>query len=130
MKFKGGYNVLLEGKPTSEVKLLPEPTELYLPLKSRRFSFSDICVKDGQTVEDGDALATDPDNYSVPLLAPRGGTVRLDKEDGHIVLTDIKPPAEKVHTQAKDLPPIAQEMGTAGVKRNKLLVNWFQIKVN
>ena len=122
MKFKGGYNVLLKGRPTSEVKQLPEPKQLYLPLKTRRFSFSDICVKDGQSVADGDVLATDPDNYSVPLLAPRGGIVRLNKTDGHIVLTDIKPPAEKVHIPEKHPPHIVQEIGTAGIKRYKLLV--------
>ncbi len=121
MGFKGGYNILLQGRLSPIVKRLPEPKELYLPLHSRRFLFSDICVKDGQTVNDGDVLAKDPSNYSVPLLAPRGGKVELKKADGHIMLTDILPSAEKVHVPEKDLPHIVQEMGSAGMKRYKLL---------
>ncbi len=83
MKFRGGYNILLEGRPAAAVNRLPEPKEIYLPLCSRRFLFSDICVEDGQSVSDGDVLAKAPDNYAVPLLAPRGGTVKLYMVEGH-----------------------------------------------
>jgi Na(+)-translocating NADH:ubiquinone oxidoreductase A subunit len=121
MKLRGGYNILLAGRPDSAVKRLPEPKELYLPLQSRRFLFSDICVEDGQTVSDGDVLAKDPGNYAVPLLAPRGGTVKLKTVQGHIILADISPPMEKVHVPEKDLPHIVQKMGSAGIKRYKLL---------
>ncbi|MHC4394253.1 MAG: 4Fe-4S dicluster domain-containing protein [Planctomycetota bacterium] len=121
MKFRGGYNILLEGKPAAVVKRLPEPKELYLPLHSRRFLFSDVRVKDGQRVNDGDILAKDPENYAVPLLAPRGGIVNLTKADGHIVLTDIQRPAEKVHIPEKDLAHIVQSMGSSAIKRYKLL---------
>jgi len=41
--------------------------------------------------------------------------------EGHIVLTDASPPAEKIHVPEKDLPHIVQEMGAAGIKRYKLL---------
>jgi len=121
MKFKGGYNILLEGRPAAEVKRLIEPKELYIPLSSRRFSFSEVLVEQGQHVEDGDVLAKDPDNYGVPLLAARGGIVNVDKADGHIVLTDIFPPKGKTYVPEKDLPHIVKEMGTAGMKRHKLL---------
>ena len=121
MKFRGGYNILLQGRPDRVVKRLPEPKVLYLPLRSERLSFSDICVKEGQCVNDGDVLARDPSNYAVPLLAPRGGTVKLKRMEGHIVLTDVSPPAEKIHVPEKDLPHIVQEMGAAGIKRYKLL---------
>ena len=110
-----------QGRPASAVNRVPEPKQLYLPLHSRRFLFSDICVEDGQTVSDGDVLARDPDNYAVPLLAPRGGKVKLKSAEGYITLTDILPPAGKVHVPEKDLPHIVQEMGSAGMKRYKLL---------
>ena len=112
---------MLEGRPAGAVQRLPEPKEIYLPLRSHRFSFSDICVEDGQSVSDGDVLAKDPDNYSVPLLAPRGGVARLNKADGHIVLTDVLPPAEKVNIPEKDMPHILQAAGSLGPKRDKLL---------
>ena len=75
MRFRGGYNVLLKGRPDGAIKVMPEPKVLYMPLRSERFTFSDIHVKDGQKVNGGDSLAKDPDNYSVPMLAPRAGTV-------------------------------------------------------
>ena len=112
---------MLQGRPNGVVKRLPEPKVLYLPLRSRRFSFSDVCIEDDQRVNDGDVLAKDPNNHAVPLLAPRGGTVKLKRVENHIVLTDISPPAEKVHVPEKDLPHIVQEMGAAGIKRYKLL---------
>ncbi len=60
MKLKGGYNLLVQGKPRGSIKVMPEPDILYLPLQSRRFVFSEICVKDGQHVSKGDILAKDP----------------------------------------------------------------------
>ena len=121
MKLRGGYDVLLGGRPAAVVRRGGEPEELYLPLRSDRFLFSDVCVEDGQNVNDGDVLAKDPDSYAVPLLAPRGGKVNLNKAEGYIVLTDIKPPAEKVYVPEKDFPHVVQEMGSAGMKRYKLL---------
>jgi Na+-transporting NADH:ubiquinone oxidoreductase subunit NqrA len=121
MKLKGGYNVLLEGRPEDRVEVLPEPESLYLPLYSRRFSFNEICVEDGRQVSAGDIIARDSNNFAVPLLAPRGGTVKLKAAANHIVLTDISPPAEKVYIPEKASPHIVQEMGAAGIKRYKLL---------
>ena len=121
MKLKGGYNILLEGRPKGTVEVLPEPDALYLPLHSRRFSFDEVCVKDGQHVNTGDVIAKDPNNYAAPLLAPRGGTVKLKVAANHIVLTDISAPDKKVHIPEKDLPHIVEEIGTAGIKRYKLL---------
>ena len=89
MKFRGGYNILLKGRPDSAVSVMPEPKVLYLPLRSERFEFSDICVKDGQKVNGGDVLASDPNNHAVPLLAPRAGTVRLEQVENHIVIEDV-----------------------------------------
>jgi Na+-translocating ferredoxin:NAD+ oxidoreductase RnfC subunit len=85
----GGYNIFPRGRPSGSVKVLPEPEVLYLPLSSRRFEFEQICVKEGQSVNGGDILATDPANYAVPLLAPRAGTVRLKAAENHIVLEDV-----------------------------------------
>ncbi len=121
MKLRGGYNILLEGRPSPVVERLPEPKELYLPLRSRRFLFNEICVEDGQQVNAGDVIAKDPNNFALPLLAPRGGTIKLKTVANHVVLTDIFPPDKKVHIPEKHRPHIAQEVGTAGIKRYKLL---------
>ena len=112
---------MLDGRPKEMTIRLPEPKKLYLPLRSHRFQFSEICVEDGQSVNDGAVLAKDPENYEVPLLAPRGGKVKLNDVDGYIVLTDLQPPAEKARVPEKDLPHIVQKMGSAGMKRHKLL---------
>lgn len=89
MKLRGGYNVLLQGRPAGTIEVLDQPQVIQLPLGSSRFTFSQISVEDGQEVACGQVLATDPANYSVPLLAPWGGTVRLDAADGHIVLDQL-----------------------------------------
>ena len=119
MKHKGGYNLLLQGRPGYSVKILPEPEVLYMPLKSPRFHFTEICVKDGSHVDLGEVLAKDPDNYGIPLLASRSGTVRLDKVEGHIVLEDIIAYQKEPH-EFKHLPHIAHGMGTAEIKRLKM----------
>ena len=89
MKCQGGYNVVLAGRPTAAVTTPAEPDVLHLPLWSRRLTFSDLSVEDGRRVRAGEVLATDPDHYSAPLLAPRGGTVRLDQAERHVTLVDL-----------------------------------------
>jgi len=89
MKHPGGYNLSLAGRPSAQVDVLGDPAELHLPLRSRRFSFTDICVADGDVVSAGSVIARDPANHGVPLLAPRAGTVRTESKDGHIVLSDL-----------------------------------------
>ncbi len=122
MRFRGGYNILLKGRPDSAIEVMPEPKILCLPLRSRRFTFSEICVKDGQSVSGGDVLANDPNNYAVPLLAPRAGTVRLKAVEDHIVLEDTAQLEEHADIVGEELSHIEQEMGAAGIKRYKLLV--------
>ena len=121
MKFEGGYNILLQGKPEGIVKLMPEPEKLYLPLSSRRFAFSEICVEDGQRVSTGDVLAKDPGNHAVPLLAPRNGTVRLKAAENHVVLENISRDDKHIPVAREEPPHIVLEMGAAGIKRYKLL---------
>ncbi len=120
MKFRGGYNILLQGKPDRLIEELPESETLYLPLRSRRFEFSELRVKDGQRVNGGGVLARDPKNYSVPLLAPRAGIVQLNAAKGHIVLEDISK-TEFAYTERGELGHIVRQMGEAGIKRYKLL---------
>ena len=120
MRLRGGYNVLLQGKPDARIEVLPEPQKLVVPLSSRRFNFSEILVQDGQKVDGGDILAQDPENYNVPLLAPRAGIVRHDPEKKHIVLENISK-TEFAHAAQGDLPHIVREMGKAGINRHKLL---------
>lgn len=121
MKFKGGYNVLLKGRPDKTVKLLPDPDELCLPLKSKRFLFKELRVKEGQKVNPGDLLAEDPDNYDVPLLAPRAGKVRLGKVEGHIVIENVAKIEEQAEIEVDKAQHIDRKLGTAGIQRYKLL---------
>ncbi|MHC4867688.1 MAG: 4Fe-4S dicluster domain-containing protein, partial [Planctomycetota bacterium] len=114
-------NVLLAGRPGPEIQVLPEPQNLYLPLSSRRFNFGEICVKDGEKVSGGDVLAKDPDNHSVPLLAPRAGTVRLKAAENHIVLEDVALLEEHADMAQEELEHIRHEAGQAGVKRYQML---------
>ena len=100
---------------------MPEPKVLYLPLRSERFKFTDIRVKNGQKVTGGDVLASDPENYAVPLLAPRSGTVRLKAVEDHIVIEDAVQLEEHANIAAKEMLHVEQEMGAAGIKRYKLL---------
>jgi len=121
VKFRGGYNIQLKGKPAGTVTAMPEPHVLYLPLHSARFKFTDIKVTNGQKVSEGDTLATDPDNYAVPLLAPRAGVVRLTDVENHIVLEDTARLAEHADIAEKEMLHVERQMGESGIKRYKLL---------
>jgi Na+-transporting NADH:ubiquinone oxidoreductase subunit A len=100
---------------------MPEPKVLYLPLRSERFTFSDIQVKEGEKVQGGDVLAKDPDNHGVPLLAPRAGTVRLAAAENHVVLENIAQLEERADMVEEEMLHIEKEMGVGGIKRYKLL---------
>jgi len=91
---RGGYNVPVAGSPLAEIRELPVPDRLYLPLASRRFNFSDVRIGEGQRVACGDVLAVDPERFSIPLLAPYGGVVRLSEVEGHIVLDELDTSAD------------------------------------
>jgi Na+-transporting NADH:ubiquinone oxidoreductase subunit A len=121
IKLRGGYNVLLAGRPSAQVEVLPEPEVLYLPLRSRRFRFTERCVKEGQRVRPGQPLAKDPGNYWVPLLAPRAGTARLQAVDNHIVLEDITGEDEEPYDPREAAPHVPKGMGSVGMTRYKLL---------
>ena len=107
MRLRGGYDIPLAGRPSSDVRALPLPKQLFLPTGSRRFEFCDILVTEGQRVSAGDALATDPASWSVPLLAPAAGIVRLDELEGHIVIEVEEPGAAvtELGGHADDAPP-------------------------
>ncbi len=121
MRFRGGHNVLLQGRPDGTVQAMPEPERLFLPLQSERLRFSDLHVTEGQKVEAGDVLATDPDNFDVPLLAPRAGNVRLEKAKDHIVLEQIKGPPTQDELNGRDIQHVQREFGTAAAKRAALV---------
>lgn len=89
MKFVGGYDVPLEGKPSDEISSHSEPDVLYLPLFSRSFDYTALRVENGDSVTQGQILATDPVNFFTPLLAPLSGTVNLDKNERHITLENL-----------------------------------------
>ena len=80
MKLRGGYNINLAGRPDGRLESLPEPDVLSLPLDGPRLAFSRVLVTDGQPVRQGQALARDP-RLGLPLIAPRGGTLRHDGQN-------------------------------------------------
>lgn len=121
MKLRGGHNVYLTGRPSSSVEILPEPEELHLPLWSSRFAFTQLLVQEGQRIHAGEVLARDPANFSVPLLAPRGGTVRLTRHENHVTLEDTAKEPEEPYHPDEDAEHVPQDMGSAGMRRLKLL---------
>ena len=110
LKRQGGYNVPLAGRPASPTETLPEPDALFLPVESGRLTFTDPAVADGQTVRAGEVLARDPVHFDVPLLAPRGGTVRLDAVEGHVVLEDLAAPEAEQGEQGPPAPDPRQSL--------------------
>ena len=121
MRFRGGYNVLLQGRPEGIVKVMPEPEVLYLPLRSKRFLFRDLCVEEGQKVDAGAVLARDLDNHGVPLLAPRFGRVRLERVADHIVLEEVTKGQERGDVDQKEIQHVQRKRGPSGPSRYKLL---------
>lgn len=122
MGFRGGYNIQLHGRPEPTIKAMPEPRVLYLPLRSRRFAFSDLAVQNGQRVGLGEVLARDPGNYGVPLLAPRAGRVRLDVATGHIALDEIGKEQGHADLGLQEIQHVSRKADDADVKRHTLLM--------
>ncbi len=118
MKLRGGYNVPLAGRPGGSVDVLPDPDALHLPLASRRLRFSQVRVTDGQTVRPGEILAVDPDNYNVPMLAPRAGRVTITKTA--LILRDIADEQEEPY-KGDELNHAAAQAGPAAAVRQKLV---------
>lgn len=121
MNLRACLDIVLKGEPADTVEVLPEPKTLFLPLHSRRFSFSAVCVNEGQRVQPGAALATDPDNHSVPLLAPRAGTVRLETAQNHIILEDVAQEKEQQYEDLHGETHARRDGESLDVKRHKLL---------
>jgi Na+-transporting NADH:ubiquinone oxidoreductase subunit A len=121
MRLRGGCNVPLAGRPAAEVEPLATPDRLHLPLRSRRFRFTELCVEDGQPVRAGQALAADPSNFSVPLLAPLAGTVRLGLDDGHIRLEGTTDAPRSPHRAEAEKPPPGQGTDRSAEPRQRLL---------
>ncbi len=115
------FTTILEGKPDDSIEVLPEPDELIIPLRTTRFQFNDIAVKEGQDIEMGTVLARDEDNFSLPLLAPRGGIVRLEKVAGHIVLEKIKSKPEKCSAGPYAEAHIQKDDKTAKIRLRRLV---------
>jgi Na+-transporting NADH:ubiquinone oxidoreductase subunit NqrA len=122
MKLRGGYCIAIKGRPEGTIEPLPDPDRLLLPLRTPRLAFSQMCVADGQRVARGQVLARDMRSYGVPLLAPRGGTVRLDRHEGHIVLEDLADSEEHAAAIDSDEPLHAPpQHPTEQLLRRKLL---------
>lgn len=102
MTFDGGYNVMLEGAPSTGIAAYQKPEALYLPLFSDSLDFSLLQVEHGEAVTKGQILAKDPINYSVPLLAPMDGTVNLELAERHITLENLSSAKESTDKTAED----------------------------
>jgi len=120
MKPRGGYNVNLIGAPSLDVEKLAPPEMLCIPLHGRKLEFSELCVAEGDTVTPGQALATAPLSFSVPLVAPCGGTVSLSKLDGHIVMENLNCPAQPA-SDPETPAHVPYDSGKAAEKRRKLV---------
>ena len=121
--FRGGYKIHFHGRPGGLVTEPDRPKAFYLPLRSRLFQFSTLCVKDGQSVALGEVLARDPEQYDLPLLSPCGGRVDLAKTPGHITLEASSDAAATDGPGPADAPleHIEKKLGASGLKRYKLL---------
>ena len=120
MKPRGGYNVNLIGAPAGGVEKLAPPEKLCIPLSSRKLNFSELRVADGDSVDSGQAMAVDPEAFSVPLLAPCGGTVHLAQLDGHIVIDNLNCPPDPTHDP--DVPAhVPYDPGQVAEKCRKLV---------
>lgn len=102
MKFNGGYNVMLEGEPSTGVATYQKPDVLHLPLNSDRLDFSLIQVEDGAAGVKGQILAKDPVNFSVPLLAPMAGTVNFECAERHITIENLAATADSDPAEVSD----------------------------
>ena len=89
MKFRGGYNIRLAGRPAGQICALSEPDVLLLPQRTRRLRFNKLLVKNGQSVRCGQALAVASGQFDLPLLSPMDGLVRLRVHRGHIQLESL-----------------------------------------
>ncbi len=118
MKLRGGYNVPLAGRPGADVHILPDPDALHLPLASRRLKFTEVRVREGQAVHPGEILAVDPQQYQVPLLAPRAGKVTITKKA--LILGELSREQEEPY-KGEELNHAAPAAGTAEAVRRKLV---------
>jgi len=121
VKFRGGYNINLHGRPDRLEEGVSLPEALYLPLQSASLHFSAFAVRQGQRVHLGEVLARDPDNFDVPLLSPCCGTVDLQKTPGHLTLEELSAGDAAAYTYQDHQEHIHKTMGPAGSKRYKLL---------
>jgi Na+-transporting NADH:ubiquinone oxidoreductase subunit NqrA len=90
MKFSGGYNIRLAGRPASRICAPDQPELLLLPQRSRRVRFNKLLVTNGQSVRCGQVLAIATSQFNLPLLAPMDGVVRLRVHRGHIQLESLR----------------------------------------
>ncbi len=121
-RLKGGFDIRIVGRPSAIVQTPPEPSTLFIPLRTRRFHFSEIVVQDNTDVTQGTILACDPKQFNVPLLASRGGTIHLDRTLGQIVIDKVKPvSAAGSNQQTSSWPHAPSNLDSSGQVRFKLL---------
>ena len=121
-RLKGGFDIRISGRPSGSLQVLSESSTLCIPLRTRRFHFSEIAVQDNTEVLQGAILASDPKQYNVPLLAPRSGTVHVDRSLGQIVIDPVKLQASATDSpKDSDWPHAPSNLDSAGQLRFKLM---------
>jgi Na(+)-translocating NADH:ubiquinone oxidoreductase A subunit len=123
MKFRGGYNLQLTGKPDKQVTTLPVPDTLRVPLFSLHGTFSKVLVKNGDSVTAGQMLAVDPRSYNLPLCAPVSGTVKVDTENSVITLSVVAAMSPERVVERTDTQPKFKGEGETGIRRLTLFTN-------
>ena len=100
----------LTGSPAEAIQDLPVPSRLLLPLRTRRFSFDTVLVKQGEHVEPGTVLARDAAAFGLPLLSPFGGRVDLGSVDGHIAVHELDERPEAPYSPSEHDPHIPSNL--------------------
>ncbi len=105
--FKGGYKFRkVQGAPqNTAVEEVQFPDKISIPLRQGGFDLLKPCVQEGDTVDAGQIVAQDDENYSNPLLATISGTVEsivvLRRRPITIIITGN---GSKEHRRGEDVP--------------------------
>lgn len=123
VKMRGGCTISMQGKPDGLIRNLPAADAFSIPRATKRFTFSTLCVKDGQEVRRGAVLALDPSSFSVPLLSPCSGYVKTQLEPGHIIIVRDASLEKERDLADFDFPHAPKSMDSKGKIRYNLLRN-------
>jgi Na+-transporting NADH:ubiquinone oxidoreductase subunit A len=117
LKIKGGIATNWEGKPAARLEQIHTPSRLRLPLQSPRIVFDEVRVNEGDRVKAGQTLAVASKKFQIPLLAPLGGDVSLEKVNDKpfaVVLTNLD--LREAERDERPHPPSHADSGTRHIE--------------